>query len=161
MKIVVGSSDLGLSVDIINEVVSAFVTSDEPFGIRAPYDKPDPASPVECLVDGIGSRLNRAVEWFSPARGGRSAVFHRDYAMMARATEVLAFFSPDRELEGGTGHVVKAALDRGIKVEAYAVRPDGTLVYLGSEEADPEHRQHPRPNQVLMSLMREVRGDDG
>jgi hypothetical protein len=29
--------------------------------------------------------------------------------------------------------VVKAALDRGVPVEAYSVHPDGTLVFLGSE----------------------------
>jgi len=138
MKVIVGSSDLPLSLDIVGMVAAAFAASDplDAFGIRIPHGSSDPASPVERLVEAVASRLDRQIIRFSPTKGGRSAVFFRDYDLVTGADEVLAFFSTEREMEGGTGHVVKAALDRGVKVNAYACRPDGTLVFLGSDDGE-------------------------
>jgi hypothetical protein len=157
MKIVVGSSDLQLSLDVIGQVAAAFAAAppDEAFAVRVPYDESEPPSAVERLVEGMADRFGRQVIRFSPTRGGRAAVFHRDYDMMFDASEVLAFFSPERDMDGGTGHVVKAALDRGVKVDAYGTRPDGTLVFLGSEEAAPRATDG---NDVLAKMWREAHG---
>jgi hypothetical protein len=59
-------------------------------------------------------------------------------------------------MDGGTGHIVKAALDRGVPVEAYSVRPDGTLVYLGSDDGDPSRKIGSEPNKVLMRMWEEA-----
>lgn len=156
MKVIVGSSDLPLSLDIVGLVAAAFAAAPpgEAFGIRVPIDESGPASPVERLVESVATRLDRQVIRFSPTKGGRSAIFFRDYEMVETATEVVAFFSPDREMEGGTGHVVKAALDRGIRVEAYSCQPDGTLVYLGSDEGVAAQS----PSEVLQTMYRKATG---
>ena len=158
MKVIVGSSDLPLSLDIVGLVASAFASAspEEAFGIRVPYDEGGPASPIERLVESIASRLDRQVIKFSPTKGGRSAVFFRDYDLVEGASEVVAFFSPDRGMEGGTGHVVKAALDRGVRVEAYSCQPDGTLEYLGSDDGDVTPNT---PNEVLQKMYRKASGE--
>lgn len=158
MKVVVGSRDLPLSIGIITRVASEFASSndDEAFGVRAPFAENDVASPVERLVETIAERLGRPVIRFSPTRGGREATFHRDYDLVTEASAVLAFFSPEREMDGGTGHVVKAALDRGVKVDAYGVHPDGTLVFLGSDDADEGKHVNNRPNRVLQRMYEEA-----
>ena len=158
MKVIVGSSDLPLSLDIVGLVAAAFAASapDEAFGIRVPHDDSHPASPVEKLVESVGIRLDRRIIRFSPTKGGRSAIFFRDYDLVGEASEVVDFFSPDREMEGGTGHVVKAALDRGVRVEAYSCQPDGTLVFLGSDEGDLTSNT---PNEVLQQMYRKASGE--
>jgi hypothetical protein len=156
MKVIVGSSDLQLTVSMVSMVASIFSATPEgeAFGVRVSYEETSAASPVERLVETVGIRTNRAVIRYSPTRGGRAAVFHRDYHLVEGASEVLAFFSPEREMDGGTGHVVKAALDRGVKVDAYSVHPDGTLVYLGSDEADP--MRWAGPNEILAKMYEEA-----
>jgi hypothetical protein len=158
VKVIVASSDLGLSLEIIGEVAAMFATAPpgEAFGIRVPFDESEPASQVERLVESVAARLNRSVIRFSPTKGGRSAVFHRDYDLVDDATEVLAFFSTEREMDGGTGHVVKAALDRGVKVDAYTSRPDGTLAYLGSSDEAMGRRPQSTPNRVLRQMYEEA-----
>jgi len=158
MKVIVGSSDLPLSLDIVGMVAAAFASAPpgEAFGIRIPLDESYPASPVERLVESVAIRLDRSVIRFSPTKGGRSAIFFRDYDLVGGASEVLAFFSPEREMEGGTGHVVKAALDRGVKVNAYTCRPDGTLEFLGSDEGEPPPMT---PNEVLQQMYHKASGE--
>ena len=155
MKVIVGSSDLPLSTEIVSAVAAIFSEASpaEAFGVRAPFDEDDVASPVERLVESVADKLGRRVIRFSPTKGGRAAIYHRDYDLVTEATEVLAFFSPEREMDGGTGHVVKAALDRGVKVDAYGVRPDGTLVYLGSDDEGVDHHE---PNWVLQRMYEEA-----
>ena len=158
MKVIVGSSDLPLSLDVVALVAAAFAAAspDEAFGIRVPYDEGEPASPVERLVESIATRMDRQVIKFSPTKGGRAAVFFRDYELVERASEVVAFFSPDRGMEGGTGHVVKAALDREVRVEAYSCQPDGRLEYLGADDGDITPNA---PNEVLQKMYRKASGE--
>jgi hypothetical protein len=60
----------------------------------------------------------------------RAATFNRDYELVTGADMVLAFFHEGSDMGGGTGHVVKAAIDRDIAVEAFSVDADGELEYL-------------------------------
>jgi hypothetical protein len=153
MKVIVGSSDLELTTEIINVVAAAFGDPDEPFGIRVPHGQEHPVTPVENLVEAVAERLGRRVIRFRPTKGGRAAVYHRDYDLVTDASEVIAFFSTEREMDGGTGHVVKAALDREVPVEAYTSHPDGTLVLLGSDPGTDAST-----NKVLYQMYEEAQG---
>jgi len=87
-------------------------------------------SPTEELVAHIANAVGRSIVRWQPSDGRHA--FQRDYQMVERSSMVVAFFVSGDEMTGGTGHVVKAALDRDIPVEAYALWPDGEITLLGS-----------------------------
>jgi hypothetical protein len=83
-------------------------------------------------------KAERAVRIYQPVAGeGRASVYERDYRLAEQSSKVFAWFAPGEEMEGGTGHVVKAAMDRGVAVEAYRLDDDGNVVLLGSIEEGP------------------------
>lgn len=139
MKVIVGSSDIELSPDIVYSIAAILATlePDEGTAIRT-NSEGYPASALERLVRSVSARMGRECREFSPTKGGRAAVFHRDYDMVDEATSVHAYFSVGREMSGGTSHVVKAALDRGSEVEAWGMDPSGTLRLIGSQERSDE-----------------------
>lgn len=92
------------------------------------------SSDVEMTVFQLSLNYGRAIRQFQPEGAGRQGVYRRDYRLVESATKVVAFFPLDRFMEGGTGHVVKAALDRGITVEAFAITDDGSAVLHGGTD---------------------------
>ncbi len=66
-------------------------------------------------------------EMYLPPGTDRRDVFLRDYEMVRDADRVIAFFSTYLFLEGGTGHVVKAALDRDLPVKAFSLGEHGDV----------------------------------
>jgi hypothetical protein len=102
----------------------------EAFGIRVNGEDLE-TSPTERLMALIASTTGHNVIRFKPD-GVRSA-YRRDYYMVEHSRLVVAFFSPGAEMSGGTGHVVKAALDRGVQVEAYTMDEDGEIMMIGSD----------------------------
>lgn len=85
------------------------------------------------------------IEWFRPdPEKGREGVFLRDYDMVRSADVVLCYFSGG-EIEGGTGHVVKAAIDAETPCYAWGLR-DGTFVRLGDwDDKDAWRGSMPKP----------------
>ena len=71
------------------------------------------------------------VEWFEPKEGGRDQVYNRDFEMVLSADYVIAYFVDDEPMQGGTGHVVDAAIMKGIQVTAYTVSETGDVEFLG------------------------------
>lgn len=71
-------------------------------------------------------------------RPGRASVYLRDIEMVEGADLVLLFFDPGEAVEGysGTAHMLDKALDAGVPVEAYAVREDGSVQWIGGYEGD-------------------------
>lgn len=145
MLVIVGSSQLWLTPEVMGGVVGAIAVEPpgEVVGIRLSKGLGVPPSPVEDFVRHIGPGLGHVVRTWAAAGDGRSGVFKRDFEMVEAATRVIAFFSPGREMEGGTGHVVKAALDRGIPVEAYGLDDAGSLELIGSDDGRPSRGSRP------------------
>lgn len=86
----------------------------------------------------ITSATGRVPQIYRPKEGnGRQGVYLRDYDLVDQAEHVYAYFHPSKIMDGGTGHVVKAALDRNIQVEAWTISSDGQLVLVGSDEGAP------------------------
>lgn len=85
----------------------------------------------ERMMAEIATSLGMAISYCVPDEGGRSAVFERDFEMVERADQVMAFFQPGREMTGGTGHVVEAALMRNKPTEAWTVGDRGELSRVG------------------------------
>lgn len=74
------------------------------------------------------------VEWYAPEAGGREQTYLRDYAMVTGADRVECFFNADTPMEGGTAHVVEAAITRSAPVFAWAMDEHGQLERLGEHE---------------------------
>lgn len=55
--------------------------------------------------------------------------------MVSRADLVLAFFHPDLIMEGGTGHCVETAIDRGVPVYSFSIS-ESSLTQVGSHDPD-------------------------
>lgn len=95
------------------------------------------ANPFEKLVAGIAATLSMPTEWCVPDTGGRRAVYLRDIAMVERSDAVLAFFHPDRPMQGGTGHLVDTALSIGRPVWAWTIADSrDALVRVGEDEGE-------------------------
>jgi hypothetical protein len=143
--VVVGNHDIDLTRGIASKIAAMMVVmAEEPefdvFGnpklisIRAPRTLPNPASPVESMALRMAQELSLPVAWHRPLNGGRAAVYDRDYSLIEMADRVMAFFREDRLMTGGTGHVVHAALTKGIAVEAWSLSPDGSLYSVGTDD---------------------------
>ena len=102
--------------------------------LRHPKTQGKPPGGFEHMVAKLAEALGTEVEWCIPEGSERGQVFERDLAMVEKADYVIAFFSTPA-LEGGTGHVVEAAMAKSIPVEAWHVTPDGDAVRIG--EYDP------------------------
>lgn len=81
--------------------------------------------------------LDIPVRFCTPDSNDRSAVFRRDYEMVEAADYVEAYFSPDRIMEGGTGHVVEAALSREKAVYAWVFTNRGVAERVGEIDKVP------------------------
>lgn len=150
MITVVGSRDLVLSEAMAIKLTSIISTTDR-VGVRSAMND-DLASPIERLASLICQGLGVPVIRYSASNTGRASVFFRDYAMVRSSSAVFAVFAPDRVMEGGTGHVIKAALDSEIQVEAYTVDDDGTLVMIGSDDGNP-YRVHTMSRSDVLAAM--------
>lgn len=150
MKIaIVGSRDMVMpGTDVISSLIAIIMATPDTaeVAVRGPAgaDKNnvfgvETTSPVEALAYRLAVTTSRRGEVYRPIvdSHGRAAVFERDYTLVDNASRVYAFFSPGGVMEGGTGHVVKAALDREIPVEAYTIDDDGHLVWVGSDDGRP------------------------
>lgn len=149
MITVVGSRDLLLTEEMAVKLTSIISTTDR-VGVRATQED-ELASPIERLASLICESLGVPVVRYS-AVSSRSGVFHRDYALVRSSSAVFAVFAPNRVMDGGTGHVIKAALDEEIPVEAYTVDDDGSLLMIGSDDGNP-YRVHSASRPDVLSGM--------
>lgn len=100
----------------------------------------------EALVADLAVRTGRTVQFYEPQGDDRGAVYRRDYAFVEAATYIEAYFAPDRVMEGGTGHIVDAALARECPVFAWTVTPSGIERVGEYEPSERPQRYASRPN---------------
>lgn len=134
--VIVGSSDLWVTPEIVSIVVGRIAATEagSVIRVRAPRAAPHPVTPLEKLIWEIGPSMDRVVHLVTPSTNKRNGTYQRDYELVENAKGVLAFFAPDQEMEGGTGHVVQAALNKNIPVEAYRMNDDGRPELMGSDD---------------------------
>jgi hypothetical protein len=128
--------------------VLAGLIASNPEGVAIRCDSAgDPTSPIEYLTKVIAKATGRHIFHFlSEANLPRSG-WNRDYKVAEAVDMVIAFFPIGEEMTGGTGHLVMAALARGVAVEAYTFDEDGELVLIGSDIANPNRvRMGSRPD---------------
>lgn len=135
---IVASRDLWPTQEVIASVVAAMASA-EVVHIRM-NRQGEVNSPVEGFVHSYAAELRHGpqVIMHAPiATGGRSVVYKRDYEMVAGCERVIAYFNPGHEMEGGTGHVVHAAMVRIIPVQAFTLNDRGELRLIGSDSGNP------------------------
>jgi hypothetical protein len=102
-------------------------------------------SPVEKAATIMAEELGFMTIWLPPRYGpSRDTIFARDYDLVKGADLVVGFFldEDDDPLGGGTGHVVHAAMQKGIPCEAWLWTRDG-LINVGSDDGDIVHYYDP------------------
>lgn len=134
MIVVVGSRKLPPYQELVS-ALAAVVLTGKSFGVRASRYHQITSS-VESVVVQLAARNDKLVRIFEPVGLGRDTTYNRDYRLVEAATKVIAFFPWDEFMEGGTGHVVKAAIDLGIEIEAYAVTNNGEITLIASDDAE-------------------------
>jgi hypothetical protein len=90
-----------------------------------------PPGEFEQEVARICTKFGVPVEYVIPEGGGRQSVYNRDYKMIERSDQVLAFFPASDPMSGGTGHVVDAALAKLAPVHAWAIDERGNIERVG------------------------------
>lgn len=95
-----------------------------------------PPGIFEMVAAELAKQNGHVVRWFSPREAGRSSVYRRDYELVEYATRVEAYFDSERIMEGGTGHVVEAAMARECPVYAWTVDHGGLIVRVGEIETE-------------------------
>lgn len=96
--------------------------------------KTTPPGTFEAIVEAIATSIGLTVEYRVPQDGDRGSVFRRDYQMVDDSNYVEAYFPLHAIMEGGTGHVVDAALGRDKQVYAWSVDPEGRIGRIGELE---------------------------
>jgi hypothetical protein len=91
------------------------------------------ASKIEDLAAKIAAGSGRHAKAYFPGGVGRESTFNRDYALIDGADKVYAFFEAQNVMYGGTGHVVQAAIAKGVPVEAWEITEE-ELRLVGSDE---------------------------
>lgn len=148
---IVASSDLTPTPELIAVITGLIGTArkSETIGYRA-NAAGAPASQIEYLTWVIARSVGRPTQIFKPASSRK--VFERDYQMVDSSRLIVAFFRPGREMQGGTAHVVKAAIDRGVEVEAYSFDESGELILLGSETGSSMYHSRPDVLQAIAEM---------
>ena len=102
--------------------------------LRHPKSKGRKPGGFEQMVAGLCKALGVEVVWCRPEGSEKGNTFLRDLDMVSQADFVIAFFTTE-QMDGGTGHVVEAAMSKGIPVEGWHIESDGSAARIG--EYDP------------------------
>ena len=119
--------------------LTSLISTTDAVAIRSVQDGL-PTSPIESLAVLLSHAVGVPVVLYTP-KEQRAGVYNRDIAMVRSSSSVFAVFSPQNVMDGGTAHVVKAALDAEVPVEAYTTDEEGSLVLIGSDDGNP-YRTH-------------------
>ena len=141
MKLVVAaSSDLWPVQDLVS-VIAALIGS-LPKGSEVhlrgkdSLGRIDGVAPLERAAHLLAVRLGYHAQFAVPAWGpSRETIFKRDYDLVRGADRVVGFFMDEDPMGGGAGHVIHAAIQKGIPCEAWMWTDDG-LVNLGADDGN-------------------------
>lgn len=133
---IIASHDCTPIIDVAGKVAAAIVLAHEDGGMLHIRRKArgEPSSPIEQLAYDIQSEVGGTSVLHGTKGPDREDVYDRDWLLVKSIDRLIAFFAPGRVMEGGTGHVVHAALTRGVKVEAWEAVEAGTIRPVGSDD---------------------------
>lgn len=127
-----GNSDLPL--DRTARHVVPWLVKAEKVLLRHPKTKGRRPGGFERMVAQLAVPLGVEVVWCRPEGNEKGNTFNRDVAMVRQSDFAICYFTTEM-MDGGTGHVVEAAMSCGIPVEGWWIESDGTATRIG--EYDP------------------------
>jgi hypothetical protein len=136
--IVAGSRKLPPGSSTFAQPLLDVLTGDDLVLLRAP--KTGSPGTFEKVIAAYCAYRDVPSRWMRPEPNeenpGRVSVYIRDMDMVAKAESALLFFSPDDVAEGysGTMHLLDKALDADIKVDAFTVDKEFTVVRFGASD---------------------------
>lgn len=92
------------------------------------------SSHIERAALDIANHLGVSHTYLPAPGGGREGTYQRDWALVQQSDRVMAFFDRNMDLNTGTAHVVHAAIQKSVPVEAWAVDVGGMLSLIGSAD---------------------------
>src|SRR5688572_4018229 len=132
---IVASHDLEATPEIATQVAAALLARQRPFCLHVRHNSEGFTSYVEHLAADLHFAMTSFQATLHTARGpNRSDVYYRDFDLVSNVDRVIAFFRPDRLMEGGTGHVVYAALCKEVPVEIWTYDDFDNLVNIASDD---------------------------
>ena len=132
--VVVAGRDVKVNSDIASKVLAQYAAMDDEsmIHVRATQSG-NIVAPVEQMAAAAAKSFPFQVCTHRPNTiGGRAGIYNRDYQLVDEADLVLAFFTSEHVMAGGTGHVVEAALARNVPVRAWTW--DEELCLIGSDD---------------------------
>lgn len=93
-----------------------------------------PLGTLESVAVAIAKTHKHMVLYCQPDGNDRASVYKRDYEMVESVDRLEAYFAPDRIMDGGTGHLVEAAIARETPVYAWSIADSGHLIRVGENE---------------------------
>lgn len=127
-----GNSDLPL--DRTARHVVPWLTKAEVIFLRHPKTRGRRPGGFEQMTAKLAEAMGVKVVWCKPEGNDKGNTYIRDLDMVSRADFVIAFFTTE-QMDGGTGHVVEAAMSKSIPVEGWWIDSDGEAQRIG--EYDP------------------------
>lgn len=123
-----GNSDLPL--DRTARHVVPWLTKAGTVFLRHPKSPTRKPGGFEQLVARLSVPLGVKVEWMRPEGSEKGNSYVRDVEMCRRSDFVICFFTTEA-MDGGTGHLVEAAMSIGVPVEGWWIDADGEAVRIG------------------------------
>jgi hypothetical protein len=123
-----GNSDLPL--DRTARHVVPWLVKAESVLLRHPKTASRRPGGFEQMVAKLAVPLGVEVIWCRPEGSDKGNTFIRDLEMVRKADFVICYFTTD-QMDGGTGHVVEAAMNSQVPVEGWWIESDGTAVRIG------------------------------
>ena len=127
-----GSSDL--AVDRTARHVIPWLLKAESILLRHPKTASRRPGGFELMVSKLAATLGVEVIWCRPEGSEKGNTYIRDLDMVRKADFAIGYFATD-QMDGGTGHVVEAAMSCNVPVEGWWIASDGSATRIG--EYDP------------------------
>ena len=123
-----GNSDLPL--DRTARHVVPWLVKAESVLLRHPKTQSRRPGGFEQMVAKLAVPLGVEVIWCRPEGSDKGNTYIRDVEMVRKADFVICYFTTD-QMDGGTGHVVEAAMAANVPVEGWWIESDGSAQRIG------------------------------
>lgn len=153
MIAVVASHSVFPTQEVMALVITLLVSHEDEVVIVRCDSQGNINSPVEAAIATVSPQMGKDVLKMPPPKPG--GPWERDRRIASIADHVIAFFGEDSVMQGGTGNLVRLALEeKGPSVEAYEV--EAGVPHLVGQDNQAAGVTYSRWNRTLETMWREA-----